>query len=313
MTGPALASSGWPTAAIRRASSAIQLGGLRRRRRRTPGGARPRRAPSRRRRSVGPSQATGRVQPRRTPTQAMTCVEGEQRGHDQQDVDRAGAVEEGAPCGRDREDEARDEEEDGPPAAAAAGGRTERHSQGRPTRPISESGRPSSSRTLNRLWSGPHRPHLEQARPGPAPGSARGSAGRSRRRCRSPTRNSAFVAAPGPAADCRRPPSRGAPTARRRAIATTATTPIRRTRTSVGATVANQAMPTQMRASQTASLRVRAAQAQQEPEPDEPRVGQAAAARIAGRSGSSAGTPPRTRAVNGIVESGRAELRSKGR
>ena len=57
-----------------------------------------------------PSQATGRVQPWRRPTQAIERIEGEQGGHDQQDLDRAGRVEERAPRRGDREDEAGDEE-----------------------------------------------------------------------------------------------------------------------------------------------------------------------------------------------------------
>ena len=57
--------------------------------------------------SGGPSQATGRVQPRRAPEPGDPGVEREQAADDEQDVDRAGAVQERAPLGRGREEEAR--------------------------------------------------------------------------------------------------------------------------------------------------------------------------------------------------------------
>ncbi len=64
--------------------------------------------------SVGPSQATGRVQPRRLPSLAMPGVERAEGGDQQQHVDRGRGVEEGAPGRRDREQQARREEREQP-------------------------------------------------------------------------------------------------------------------------------------------------------------------------------------------------------
>ena len=63
--------AGWPTAAIRAASSRTASAVVARARRRTTAAARPRRGASRRSPSSAPSQATGRVQPSRSPTRAI--------------------------------------------------------------------------------------------------------------------------------------------------------------------------------------------------------------------------------------------------
>ena len=142
-------------------------------------------------------------------------VQREQAGHDQQDLDRTGGVQERAPGGRDREDQGRDPEGQ------------EGHDQERPERPdpdrstavgAGRSGRSGSwarAGRVNRLWAEPVDPHLDQA------AQADGQVAGQRRRVVpgedvEAGHRQRVGQRPGPAADCRRRSSRGPSRARRR-------------------------------------------------------------------------------------------------
>ena len=112
MTGPADASSGCPMAAIRAPSSSYMRGRSRASRPRTPAAARPRTGASRRSRAARRARRPAASSRSRTPEPSDPGIERQQRGHDEQHVDRTGGVQERAPGRRDREDQAGDQERD---------------------------------------------------------------------------------------------------------------------------------------------------------------------------------------------------------
>ena len=262
MTG-ALPSSGAPMDAICSASTR-RCGPWRRRCRRSRQERDREQRRARRSRAAGPSHATGRVQPSRRPSGGDARVERAERGHDQQQhVDRRRGVEEGAPGRRHREQQARREEgqqrheQDGPEGPVAALPRQREQpderdrdaEQQQDVEQVVADARRRASRAGRRV-----RPR----------GSGRGSAGRSRRRCRTRSATARWSAAwPGSGlpntAQSRM--AHGANTSR----LTTATTPIRRTRTAARlVALTRQASHAHARASQTTSLRVSAASADQQ-------------------------------------------------
>ena len=147
--------------------------------------ARPRRAASRRSPSAGPSQATGRVQPQPGAEPGDHGVEGEQRREDEQHLDRPGGVEERAPRRRDREDEARDEERDD--ATATRTGRMRRAAacHGSAEQADERDRQARQEQDGEQVVGEARRPASRPAGPARPRDSATGSAGRSRRRCRS--------------------------------------------------------------------------------------------------------------------------------
>ena len=182
-----------------------------------------------------------------------------------------------------------------------------------PTRPMNEIGMPGQQQDVEQVVGEPVDAHLEQ-RAGPD-----GEVARQRRRIVPGEDVEAGDAtgrwrSPGRAAGCRRRASRGSPTARRRASATTAGDRDERGRAAARSSPGMPPGHDQPRRapSQIASLRVSAASPRSSAEPE--RAARSAQPRRRAASRSEPGHEQARRqgeAANGIVESGRAEWRSE--
>jgi hypothetical protein len=163
--------------------------------------------------SAGASQATGRCQPRRRPTQAIRRIESQERGHDQQDVDRARGVQERAPRRRDREDQGR-HEEDQPRDDDEWLERPLAQDPRQPDQPMTTAAPPAGA-GRRRGCAAAVDPRARRSSGSPAARYRDRSVDPASAKMSDPSRESALVA-PGPGTACRRQASRGSATGRRR-------------------------------------------------------------------------------------------------